>query len=155
MTDFDQSKAIIKRSNAKFHQIEKLLYLVWDTKENHFQRYESAQDLINDTELIAEFKKEINNEMDEKEITEFIRKYCYDEFDEPEEIDPAVDQDEGKDDDETYHKLEDEYIDFRENKLNFLLQHLNYTTHTNYIYIDRKHRQHHKSGHLNTQITPI
>ena len=72
LPDFDQSNAIIKQSEAKFRQIEKLLHLVWDTKEKQHIKYQSTTDVINDKQLIKSFKQEINNEMNESEIKDFI-----------------------------------------------------------------------------------
>ena len=85
-------------------------------------KYQTTQDVIDDHQLIKSFKQQINNEMNVNEIKNFILKYCHDEFETEEEIDVNIDEDESKDDNEQYHNVDyEEYIDFRQHKLNYLL----------------------------------
>lgn len=96
--------------------------MVWDTKDQKHTQYQTTQDVIQDEQLIKSFKKQINNEMNEKEIRNFITKYCHDEFQKEEEIDISIDEDESKDDDDKYHQIDpqEEYIDFRQHKLSYI-----------------------------------
>ena len=107
------------------------MQLVWNTKDRDITKYQTTDDLVNDMDLIKQFKKEIDNSMSIDEIKTFICKYCHDEIDIDESDDECEDDfvnyDENFDD---YRQNDDDndMIDFRDIELGHQLIYI-------YIYI--------------------